>query len=187
MQVKEKHMRAQTPSFTQCMQLLQSFQMIEMLKKSFINIEDNNWWEKNLLPLIQPESLKKMQNKTHCHRSVYWILDFFWIKNQIQVPTNKLAGYFNHLWTMPTHFDHSKKMIEILNSSCLCVRPSVRSFVRPQKISTMKPSPGLKFYQQSRYAKKGMCEQNGAEWDHSLEIGENTTIQGAKRPRNKFF
>jgi hypothetical protein len=36
-------MRAQKPSFTQCRQLLQSFQMIEMLKKSFINIEDNSW------------------------------------------------------------------------------------------------------------------------------------------------
>jgi hypothetical protein len=32
--------------FPQCMQLFQSFKMIEMLKKSFINIEDNNWSEK---------------------------------------------------------------------------------------------------------------------------------------------
>jgi hypothetical protein len=157
-------MRAQTPSFTQCMQLSQSFQMIEMLKKSFINIEDNKWREKKSFAINSAWIPKKMQNKTHCHRSVYWILDFFWIKNQIQVPTNKLAGYFNHLWTMPTHFDHSKKMIEILNSSCLCVRPFVRSFVR-RKSPQWSRLPGSNFTSNHVMQRKecvNKMEQNGS-------------------------
>jgi hypothetical protein len=42
----------------QCMQLFQSSQMIEMIKKSFINIKTTTGEKKNLLPIIQPESLK---------------------------------------------------------------------------------------------------------------------------------
>jgi hypothetical protein len=42
----------------QCMQLFQSSQMIEMIKKYFINKETTIGEKKNLLPIIQPESLK---------------------------------------------------------------------------------------------------------------------------------
>jgi hypothetical protein len=54
------------------MQLLQSFQMIEMLKKSFINIEDNNWREKKSFAINSAWIPKKMQSKIHWHRSVHW-------------------------------------------------------------------------------------------------------------------